>query len=140
MKRGCEVCAHVYRTTRGELFGETRVDDMGFKKNERLYICPFARCPLHEMDKYKNYGAYYTATKAENDRILKKAFNIKVRKAMKKKLKVETKLPKKFISSRKRWLIGCRDNQGFSIEDIAREFEISEEQAKEVVEEYRSMR
>ena len=132
-KRGCDVCAHLKRETREEAFGDCKGDEFGLKKNERLYLCTFSRCPLHEMDKYRNYGEYCRAERSETDRILKKLFNIKVKKATKRKKEKRTH---KILSDKKKWLIWCRHSQGYDVDQIAIEFEISEEQAKEVIQEY----
>ena len=139
-RRGCDICAHMQKLTREEAFGEQRVNDVGIKKSERIYLCPFRRCPLHEMDGYRDYGAYCRAKREENVKLMRTLLNLKVRKNMKKRLDAKPKIPRKFLDSRKKWLIGCRDNQGCSIEDIAKEFKISEEQAAEVVEEFRNSR
>ena len=139
-RRGCDICAHLQKKTRGEAFGEKRVDDLNIKKSERIYLCPFVRCPLHELDRYRDYGAYCRAKREENERLMHILFNLKVRKNMKKRLDTKPKIPRKFLDSRRKWLIGCRDNQGYSIEDIAKEFKISEEQAAEVIEEFRNSR
>ena len=138
-QRGCRICEY------SQSASKLKMDDVPdtTEKNERILICRFDHCPLHEMDQYKSYGEYCRVNRLKLDKLMGKIFGDQIRKELEKQKKENAKTGKKkskkkepyipkFIqlTDHQKWTIGVRDSQGYSSQVIAAELGITEVQAR----------